>query len=105
LPDAAVARLLAGACASLYPSFAEGFGLPVAEALAPGVPVLCRNLPALREVGREAPEFLDPRDPAGWEEAIVEYVGRGTLRRRWQLERFAVRRAPNWDEHCKNLNR
>lgn len=103
LPDAAVAQLLVGACASLFPSFAEGFGLPVAEALALGVPVLCSNLPALREVGREVPEYLDPDDPAGWEEAIVEYAGKGSLRRQGQLERLTAWRAPSWDEHFKKL--
>jgi glycosyltransferase involved in cell wall biosynthesis len=103
LPDAAVARLLSGACASLYPSFAEGFGLPVAGVLALGVPVLCSNLPALREVGREVPKFLDPGDPAGWEEAIVEYAGKGSVRRRGQLEWLATWRALSWDEHFKKL--
>lgn len=103
LPDAAVARLLAGACASLYPSFAEGFGLPVAEALALGVPVLCSDLPALREVGREVPEYLDPDDLAGWEEAIIDYARKGSLRRRTQLKRLAGWRAPSWEDHFKRL--
>jgi glycosyltransferase involved in cell wall biosynthesis len=103
LPDTAVARLLAGACASLYPSFAEGFGLPVAEALALGVPVLCSDLPALREVGRDVPEYLDPGDLAGWEEAIVEYATKGSIRRQGQVKRLTAWRAPSWDEHFKKL--
>jgi glycosyltransferase involved in cell wall biosynthesis len=103
LPDAAVARLLAGARAAVFPSLAEGFGLPVAEALALGVPVLCSNLPALREVGREVPEYLDPGDLAGWEEAIVEYARRGSRRRQGQLNRLTAWRAPSWDEHFKKL--
>ena len=103
LPDAAVARLLAGACASLYPSFAEGFGLPVAEALALGVPVLCSDLPALREVGREAPEYLDPEDLTGWEDAILDYTRNGSLRRQAQLTRLAAWRAPSWEEHFRKL--
>jgi glycosyltransferase involved in cell wall biosynthesis len=44
------------------PSLAEGYGLPVAEALALGVPVLCSDLPELREIGLDAPEYLDPLD-------------------------------------------
>jgi glycosyltransferase involved in cell wall biosynthesis len=103
LPDAAVARLLVGACAAVFPSLAEGFGLPVAEALALGVPVLCSSLPALREVGREVPEYLDPSDLAGWEEAIIEYAKRESLRRQGQLNRLAAWRAPSWDEHFKKL--
>jgi glycosyltransferase involved in cell wall biosynthesis len=103
LPDAAVARLLVGACASLCPSFAEGFGLPVAEALALGVPVLCSDLPALREVGREVPEYLDPEDLRGWEDAILDYARKGSLRRRAQLTRLAAWRAPSWEEHFRKL--
>ena len=103
LPDAAVARLLAGACAALYPSFAEGFGLPVAEALALGVPVLCSDLPALREVGREAPEYLDPEDLTGWEDAILDYARKRSPRRQAQLTRLAAWRAPSWEEHFRKL--
>ncbi len=103
LPDAALARLLAGACASLYPSFAEGFGLPVAEALALGVPVLCSNLAALREVGQEVPEYLDPDDLAGWEQAIVDYARKGSLRRHAQLTRLAAWRPPSWEDHFRRL--
>ena len=88
---------------SLCPSFAEGFGLPVAEALALGVPVLCSDLPALREVGREAPEYLDPEDLTGWEDAILDYARKGSLRRQAQLTRLAAWRAPSWEEHFRKL--
>ena len=54
--------LLSGATALLLPSFAEGYGLPVAEALNLGTPVICSDLPALREVGGDVPEYLDPLD-------------------------------------------
>lgn len=103
LPDAAVARLLVGACALLYPSLAEGFGLPVAEALALGVPVLCSDLPALREVGREVPEYLDPHDPGGWREAILDYGREGSPRRQAQLTRLSGWHPPSWEEHFKLL--
>jgi glycosyltransferase involved in cell wall biosynthesis len=62
LPDDAVAGLLQGARALLFPSFAEGYGLPLAEALALGVPAICSDLPALREVGGDAPDYLSPLD-------------------------------------------
>ncbi len=97
--DAAIARCLAGARALLYPTLAEGFGLPVAEALALGVPVLCSDLPELREVGREVPEYLDPFDEPAWRQAVIAYSEPGSGRRADQLERLEAWRAPSWGEH------
>ena len=70
LPDTEVIRLLRGARALLYPSFAEGFGLPVAEAIALGVPVICSDIAPHREVGGDVPVYLDPTDGPGWAAAI-----------------------------------
>jgi len=70
LPDARVSQLILGARALLFPSFAEGFGLPLAEALALGVNVVCSDIPVFREVGGAAPEYLDPLDGLGWLRAI-----------------------------------
>ncbi len=70
LPDAPVSQLILGARALLFPSFAEGFGLPLAEALALGVNVICSDIPVFREVGGDAPEYLDPLDGLGWLRAI-----------------------------------
>jgi glycosyltransferase involved in cell wall biosynthesis len=103
-PDRALARLLRGARALLMPSFAEGFGLPVIEALASGIPVLCSDLPALRESCGGVPDYLDPRDAAAWCAAIVDYAG-DSPRRRAQLDRLAQWRAPRWDEHFSVVDR
>jgi glycosyltransferase involved in cell wall biosynthesis len=99
LSDPQVARLLAGARALLLPSFAEGYGLPVGEALAAGVPVLCSPLPALREVARDVAEFLDPLDGAAWRRAILDYAAPHSARRDAQLARIATWHAPTWAEH------
>jgi glycosyltransferase involved in cell wall biosynthesis len=52
------------------PSFAEGYGLPVAEALAAGTPVLASDLPSLRAMGGSTITWLDPVDGLGWLAAI-----------------------------------
>ena len=63
-------RLIDNARAVLMPSFAEGYGLPVAEALAAGTPVLASNIPSFRAMGGPAITWLDPLDGLGWLAAI-----------------------------------
>lgn len=98
-PDAELAGLLAGARALLLPTLAEGFGIPVAEALAAGVPVLCSDLPVLREVGGAVPEYLAPDDPAGWRRAIEAYAVPDSPARAAQLARLARWRPADWPGH------
>ena len=81
------------------PSFAEGFGLPVVEALALGAPVIASDLPALREAGGRAPDYLDPLDGPGWTAAVLDYAKPDSAMRRAQLKRMATWRPPNWDDH------
>jgi glycosyltransferase involved in cell wall biosynthesis len=99
LPDREVARLLAGARALLLPSFAEGFGFPLIEALALGVPVLCSDIPALRENGGAVPEYFDPLDGPGWQSAILDYAMPDSPRRAAQLRRLARWRPASWQDH------
>jgi glycosyltransferase involved in cell wall biosynthesis len=104
VPDAEVTALLAGARALLFPSFAEGFGLPVAEALALGVPVLCSDLPALREVGGAVPDYLDPLDGPGWRRAILDYAEPDSPARAAQLARLTGWTAPSWSAHFDEVD-
>jgi glycosyltransferase involved in cell wall biosynthesis len=67
-------ELMANARAVLMPSLAEGFGLPVIEALAVGTPVLASDLSAHREVGQGLVTYLDPADDVAWFEAIMAIV-------------------------------
>ncbi len=105
LPDREVASLLRGARALLFPSFAEGFGLPLAEALALGVPALASDLPALREVGGGVPDFIDPLDGAGWRHAVLDYARADSLARRAQVSRLQNWRPPGWTEHFAAVDR
>ena len=99
LPDAQVQGLIAGARGLLLPSFAEGYGMPVTEALAFGVPVLCSDLPALREAGGDVPLFLDPLDGPAWQRAIDDLTGPDSPERLAQMRRIAGWHAPTWPEH------
>jgi glycosyltransferase involved in cell wall biosynthesis len=99
LPDAVMWEAVRGARALLMPSFAEGYGMPVAEAIRLGVPVICSDLPALREAGGSVPEYLDPLDGPGWIAAIRDYARLDDGKRKLQLSRMKGRRMPTWREH------
>jgi glycosyltransferase involved in cell wall biosynthesis len=66
LSSPSLRQLVAHARALLMPSFAEGFGLPVIEALAVGTPVVASDLPAHREIGGNLAVYRHPTDTAGW---------------------------------------
>jgi glycosyltransferase involved in cell wall biosynthesis len=97
--DTEMARLLKGARALLLPSFAEGFGFPLVEALALGTPVLCSDLPALRENGGGVPEHFGPLDAPAWRAAILDYAVAESHRRADQLRRLAGWTAATWEAH------
>ena len=99
LDDTDLARRMAAARAVLFPSLAEGYGLPLAEALAAGTPVLASDLPALREVGQGVPEFLPTEVPDAWQSAITDYTVAGSTRRQTQIDRMAGWIRPSWEDH------
>jgi glycosyltransferase involved in cell wall biosynthesis len=91
--------ILGGAEALLFPSLLEGFGLPVVEAMACGVPVIVSNVSSLPEVAGEAGVYVDPRDHVGIGRAILRVTGDAAERRRLaelgraRAQRFSWRRA------------
>lgn len=65
--------LTAGASALVFPSRFEGFGLPLLEAMAVSTPILCSDIPTLREVGGDVPQYFDPESTSSIADAIVEF--------------------------------
>jgi glycosyltransferase involved in cell wall biosynthesis len=75
LPTPVLRRLMSSARALLMPSFAEGFGLPLAEAIAAGAPAIASDIPVFREIAGGAFLGLSPIDGEGWLNAIEAYSG------------------------------
>jgi glycosyltransferase involved in cell wall biosynthesis len=74
LSSPAYRRLVVHAKALLMPSLAEGFGLPVIEALAAGTPVIASTLPSHRESAGDLAVYCDPHDAAAWLEEICAFT-------------------------------
>ncbi|KTC84911.1 putative glycosyl transferase [Legionella brunensis] len=91
--------------ALLFPSFAEGYGLPLAEALTLGVPVIASNLEVFREIGGQVPDYIDPLDTRQWLEYIEDYAKKDSSLRSAQLERLHAFKAPSWEEHFAKIER
>jgi glycosyltransferase involved in cell wall biosynthesis len=112
LPTPGVKRLLMGARALLMPSFGEGFGLPIVEALAAGVPVIASDIPVFREIGAGRLITIDPTDGPAWRAAICAFAAEASQERRALLDRNADYVAPEWssffaaiEEFILNLER
>jgi glycosyltransferase involved in cell wall biosynthesis len=102
--DAELATWLGHAQALLYPSFVEGYGIPIIEALMLNLPVIVSDLPACREAGGVIPEYLDPLDGLGWMRTVLDYAGTDSPRRRLQLELMRDYRPPTWEQHFELVN-
>ncbi len=98
LSDQALASRLATARALLFPSFAEGFGYPLIEALQMHLPVICADLLCFREIAGDIPIYLPPDDKTAWKAAIL--AAAATPREKMpQNVSF-----PTWDQHFAKLN-
>ena len=105
--DADVSTYLTHAQALLFPSFAEGYGMPLVEALLLGLPVIASDLPAFREIAGDVPEYVDPLDALGWLATITAYApdtAHAPVRAQQlvRLERFNV---PTWESHFDVVDR
>ncbi|MFL9910568.1 glycosyltransferase family 4 protein [Paraburkholderia sp. RL17-337-BIB-A] len=90
--------------ALLFPSFVEGYGMPLAEALALTVPVLASDLDVFHEIADDIPDYLDPLDGPGWLARIQAYARANSPERDAQLVRIERFREPTWAEHFEHVD-
>jgi glycosyltransferase involved in cell wall biosynthesis len=91
VPEPDLAPLTAAATVFAYPSLYEGFGFPVAQAMAASVPVITSNVSSLPEVAGDAALLVDPRSVDGLRAALERLLTSSELRAR--LSTLARRRA------------
>ena len=90
--------------ALLFPSFVEGYGMPLVEALGLGVPVIASDLPVFHEIASDFPTYLDPLDGPGWYANIRAYMEYDSPERRHRIQKIASFRTPTWSEHFEQVD-
>ena len=89
----------------IFPSFYEGFGLPVLEAMACGTPVVCSNTTSLPEVGGDAVVYCDPNNVNDIAEKMEMVSSDEKLRQKMIEEGLERAKKFSWDkaasEHMK----
>jgi len=100
-----IAKLIANAELILAPSRYESFGLPCLEAMGCGTPVIASEIPAHREVCRDAAAYAAPDDPVAWGAQIQSVLGDADLQQRMRSAGLRRSRAFRWDTSVKILSR
>ncbi|RQV13678.1 glycosyltransferase family 1 protein [Burkholderia cenocepacia] len=103
--DTRLRAWLQHARALVFPSFVEGYGMPLVEALTLGVPVLASDLGVFHEIAGDTPDYLDPLDGPGWIARIRAYSQSDSAERTAQLARIAHFQAPTWHQHFEQVDR
>lgn len=102
--DAELINFIRHSQALLFPSFAEGYGLPLIEALALDTPVIASNLAVFKEIAADIPEYIDPLDATTWQAKIQEYTNPASPLRAQQKAKITSFKAPSWQEHFKIID-
>ena len=95
-PDDEVSRYLSGARALLFPSLAEGYGLPPMEAVAMGTPVISSPLPSVREVLGESVVYAPTDNLYQWRHELQNLAANRIIEQ-------PVPQLPTWEEHFNTV--
>jgi glycosyltransferase involved in cell wall biosynthesis len=105
IPREQLYRYYREAQAFVYPSLFEGFGLPVLEAMAAGLPTACSDIPVLREVAGSAALLFDPMDEETIAAALRQLVRDNALRQRLSAEGPAHAAGFSWNRSAEQTVR
>lgn len=102
--DSDMVNYLNHAQAMVFPSFTEGYGMPVVEALVLGVPVIASNLQVFREFAGDIPEYVSVERSDLWAKVITDYTSPDSCMRAAQMARMKYFKAPTWSSHFSKVD-
>lgn len=103
VPDEELVVLLNVSSVLVLPSFLEGFGLPAVEAAACGLPVIATTQSPLPKLLGAGGLFLDPRDRAGWKDALQDVLADAELRRKMSAAGAQAARQLTWEHAARQM--
>jgi glycosyltransferase involved in cell wall biosynthesis len=95
--DEDLPELYRGALLLVFPSLYEGFGLPILEAMASGIPVIASNTSSMPEVAGEAALLIDPRTPEAIAEGMAQILADDQLRKTLTQKGLARAQCFTWE--------
>jgi glycosyltransferase involved in cell wall biosynthesis len=102
VPSEMLSHVYAEADLFLYPSRLEGFGLPLLEAFACGVPVIASNTTSLPEVAGDAALLIDPENPQAIARAVKQMMEKPALRRRYIQRGLKRAKLFTWEKTARS---
>lgn len=103
--DNVVVNILKNSRALLFPSYVEGYGLPLVEALYLGVPVLASDIEVFNEIGQNIPDFINPIDAISWKNHIEDYMNMSSVKRKAQIGRLEKYSHWEWSQHFESVEK
>lgn len=103
IPDEDLAVLMQGAKVFLFPSFYEGFGLPILEAMHCGTPVLASRVTAIPELGVDAVHYVDPFDPVDIADGLTQLLENEEYRRQLKARGFEQVKNFSWGKTAQKI--
>jgi glycosyltransferase involved in cell wall biosynthesis len=102
--DAVRTALYKNALMVVVPSFYEGFGMPILEAMSYGTPVAASNLEVFKEVGGNAAVYFEPHSVESIRETIIKILGDSGLRKKLVEKGKAQLKKYSWQKVADDIN-
>lgn len=103
LPEIQLQRITAAAYALVYPSWFEGFGLPILEAMQAGVPVICSNTSSMPEVAGDAAILTDPSNHEAMGKEMIALYRNESIRNAFVEKGLQRAKTFSWDETAQSV--